>query len=189
MNGLIDSPISIITSNPIIIVLIVDIVAGFFIMKRQLHPILGVFDIALIFQPLGTDEDIPVPKKNMTELEQKSYVEQHIKGKILTLAYRKEFPVLKEAFRIGKKDSGFTYRINPKRVAFLQRTHRVYEYIHGLSYPINVSYGSPDRLTTSKGMDMFVALKLWGQSLAATGKQNFSAPVLVIVTRHPATTK
>src|SRR5207253_2749840 len=120
---------------------------GFVILKRMLHPILGVFDIALILQPLGTDQDIPKPKKDMTADEQTIYVNKYIKGKILTMAYRKEFPVLKEAFRIGKKDEGFTYRVIPTKVAFLQRTHRVYEYLHGLSYPINVSYGSPDRLT------------------------------------------
>lgn len=174
--------VGLIAGNPVILILAIDGIFGLLIAKRALHPILGSFDIALILQPLGNDEEtIPKAKKNMTEEEQQTYIDKFIKGKILTMAYRKEFPILKQAFRIGKKSDGFTYKVNPKKVAFLQRTHRVYEYLHGFAYPISISYGAPERATTSKGMDMYVAQKMWGQAIDGNRKQNFSLPIFVAV--------
>lgn len=175
--------------DPVYIVLLVDAIGGVMIAKRILHPILGNFDIALILQPMGDDKEIPPPKPNMTAEEQRKYVENYLKGKIFSMAGRIEFNPNKEAFRLGggrssimgAKSEGFTYRVDPKKVVFLQRTHRVYEYVKGLAYPVTVHYGLPERLTTSKGMDGFVALRLWRDAIDSTKRVASNVPIAIAI--------
>lgn len=161
--------LSFFTSNPIlVVVLVMDGAMGLQLARSMLHPYVGNFDIALILQPLGDKTD-PKAKGKLSE------------AAILMMANRVEFNPMREAFRVGKKSNAFTYKVDPSQVAFIQRTHRVYYYQKGLAYPVPVGYGTPARTTTSKGMDLYVAQKLWGQAVAATQKLNFSLPIMVAI--------
>ena len=156
--------LSFFTSNPILVVtLVMDVGMGAQLARSMLHPYVGNFDIALILEPLT------VKDKKEDEPE------------MMMMAYRKEFNPLREEFRIGKKQDALTYRVDPAKVAFMQRYHRVYVYQVDKSYPVSVGYGMPPRPTSAKGMDVFVARKLWGQAVAATQKMNMTLPTLVAV--------
>lgn len=148
-------------SNAILLVpLVGDAIMALVIARNLLHPILGNFDIALILRPLNDN-------KGRT----RNYM---ICGRI-------EINPKKEAFRIGKKDEGFTYRVDDSMVAFIQRTHRVFYYLEKKAYPIPYFVGAPGRNTSSKGMDLFVAQRLWQQAVAATQKLNFTLPAIMLV--------
>lgn len=188
--------LSLIEQNPILIVtLVMDVALGANILRTWLHPYLGNFDIALILQPLEpegqgkqqaleegmarTSKSRPAaPTGRQTVAATTKRTDEKT---VWMIAGRVEFNPMKEAFRIGKGDGAFTYRVDTSKMAFIQRYHRVYYYEKGHAYPMTYSYGMNVRTTSSKGMDLFVAQKLWQQAVAATQKLSFAIPLLMVV--------
>lgn len=191
--------LSLIQGNPVLTVtLIMDVVLGLNILRQYLHPYLGNFDIALILQPLEPEGQ---EKAQQQSLDQIAGAKTRIKAaaapsgrqlvaaatkktderKVWMIAGRVEFNPMKEAFRVGRGNDAFTYKVDTSKMAFIQRYHRVYYYEKGHAYPMTYSYAMNVRTTSSKGMDLFVAQKLWQQAVAATQKLNVALPIMVII--------
>lgn len=158
--------LDIILQNPILIISLgMDVGLGVTIIKNMLHPYLGNFDIALILKPLEPQQE----EKKITE------------KKMWMMTSRVEFNPDREVFRVGKGDGASSYRVDPSKVAFIQRHHRVYYYEYGKAYPLSYAYGMNTIKTTAKGMDIFIIQQLWKQAVAATQKLNFALPILVMI--------
>lgn len=194
-------------SNPALVVaLTVDVIMGFTVAKRVLHPYLGRFDIAYLLEPLGERDANPTkgaPAEGSTV---------EVQGQIMMVAGRIEFNPDRKMLTFGKGKDTETYRIEKpgdakvkkpakKKVkglpaapegpeaspatlpgpGFLQWTHRVWFFRRGQAYPIHVSFGGPARTTSADAADKFVRLRFWEMAVRGARSAELKIPLTFIL--------